>query len=141
MLACAVWSIACAMLRSPSRKSKSSQIFGECAYSSERRRRVWTGVVVVWWWCGGDMGWKGLLPKAYPQNVWMCKSPVCGIEAMRSSAERVEPLQKPAKARPGSRRHARLPCAPCSSPYHTSDCLERDSSRPSTQILLYLAVV
>jgi hypothetical protein len=22
---------------------------GECVYSSERRRRVWSGVMVVWW--------------------------------------------------------------------------------------------
>jgi len=53
------------------------------------------------------MGWKGLLPKAYPQNVWMCKSPVCGIEAMRSSAERVEPLQKPGQA-PGGTLDSRV---------------------------------
>jgi hypothetical protein len=106
MLACAVWSIACAVLRSPSRKSKSSQMLGNACIPASVGEEYGQG----WRWCGGDMGWKGLLPKAYPQNVWMCKSPVCGgggIEAMRSSAERVEPLQKPGQA-PGGTLDSRV---------------------------------
>ena len=99
MLACAVWSIACAVLRSPSRKSKSSQILRNAYVPAS----VGEGYDREWWWCGVEMGWKGLLPKAYPQNVWMCKSPVCGRGGIeRRCAHRPRELSL-SKARPGSR--------------------------------------
>ena len=99
MLACAVWSIACAVLRSPSRKSKSSQILRNAYVPAS----VGEGYDREWWWCGVEMGWKGLLPKAYPQNVWMCKGPVCGRGGIeRRCAHRPRELSL-SKARPGSR--------------------------------------
>ena len=98
MLACAVWSIACAMLRSPSGKSKSSQISGNAYIPASVGEEYWQRCG----WCGGEDGdgKEYYYPKADPQIVRMCKSPVFGrggIEAMRSSAERE--VEQP----PGSR--------------------------------------
>lgn len=99
MLACAVWSIACAVLRSPSRKSKSSQIFENAYIPASVGEECGQGCM----WCGVEMGWKGLLPKAYPQNVWMCKSPVCGRGGIeRRCAHRPRELSLQARGRPRS---------------------------------------
>jgi len=103
----------------------------------------WQGCGWCGWCCGqyGD-GKEYCYPKAYPQNVRMCKSPVSGrhggIEAMRSSAERVE-HSRLAGGRPRS-----IPvCAVLIVTYHTCDCLEEDSSHlstsTSTQILYKLS--
>jgi len=74
----------------------------KCVYSSERRRGVPYGQGLCMW-CGVEMGWKGLLPKAYPQNVWMCKSPVCGRGGIeRRCAHRPRELSLQARGRPRS---------------------------------------
>jgi hypothetical protein len=98
MLACAVWSIACAMLRSPSRNQSLRKCLRMRKFQRASERSVIRGV------CGVVMIWDGkdYYPKLTPKTFGCAKVPSAAAVELRRCAHRPRELSL-SKARPGSR--------------------------------------